>query len=92
MIFVCLLALVIVLVLCYFIAKWFYAVAEEKGYHDNKYFWICFWVSIVGMLLVIALPDRAEKISNAPSDANVPGFISGAMDIPKRKHSEGGQQ
>lgn len=91
-----LLVLVLVLVLSFFIALWFYEVAKEKGHHDNKYFWICFWLGIIGWLLIVALPDRAEKISsataekrsNAPADSDVPGFTSGAMNIPKRKYSE----
>ena len=47
-----------ILVLSYFIAKWFFEVVEEKGYHDKKYFWICFWLGLPGWLLVIALPNR----------------------------------
>lgn len=58
MTFVYLLALVVFFVLAYYDAKWFYEVAEKKGHHDRKYFWICFWLGWVGYLLVIALPDR----------------------------------
>lgn len=60
MFFVYLLALAAVLVLAYFYAKWFYEVAEKKGHHDKKYFWICFWFGFIGFLLVIALPDRGN--------------------------------
>ena len=55
-----LLVLAIIIVLAYYIAKWFFEVAEEKGYHDRKYFWICFWLGIVGYLLVVAMPDRGN--------------------------------
>lgn len=56
---------VILIVLAYFIAKWFYEVAQEKGYHDKKYFWICFWLAGVGIPLVIALPDRGKRAQNS---------------------------
>jgi len=42
----------------YFIAKQFESVAADKGYTGSKYFHMCFWLSLVGYLLVIALPDR----------------------------------
>lgn len=56
--------LVALFALYYFIAKWFYEVAMKKGHRDKKYFWICFWLSWIGYLLIIALPDRgsAEKM------------------------------
>lgn len=44
----------------YFLAKWFFEAAEAKGWHSRKYFWICFWLGLVGYLLVIALPDRGN--------------------------------
>lgn len=45
----------------YFMAKEFYRVAKDKGYPQKKYFWVCFLLGIVGYLLVIALPDRANS-------------------------------
>lgn len=47
----------------WYIAKQFSEVAKAKGYHDSKYFWICFLLSWVGYLLVIALPDRGNIVS-----------------------------
>lgn len=49
-------------VLAYFIAGWFSEVASEKGYSSPKYFWICFFMGLVGQLLVIALPDRGRGV------------------------------
>lgn len=49
-------------VLAYFIAGWFSEVAREKGYSSPKYFWICFFMGLVGQLLVIALPDRGRGV------------------------------
>ena len=40
------------------ICQEFYAVAEQKGYADKKYFWYSFIFGLVGYLLVIALPDK----------------------------------
>lgn len=55
------------IVLSYFIAKWFFEAAKEKGYHNKKYFWICFWLGLVGWILVCALPDR-RNVSHVQLD------------------------
>ena len=46
----------------WYLAKQFYEVAKAKGYYDSKYLWICFWLTFVGYLLVIALPDRGNAV------------------------------
>ena len=46
----------------YIIAKFFADVAEEKGYHESRYFWTPFWLGIVGYLLVAALPDQHARL------------------------------
>lgn len=56
-----LLIVLVYFVLAYIIAGWFSKVAREKGYSSPKYFWICFFMGLVGQLLVIALPDRGCK-------------------------------
>lgn len=50
--------IVLLLIVSYFVANWFYEIAEEKGYYDKKYFWICFLLTLPGWLMVIALPDK----------------------------------
>ena len=60
-----LLLLAIIIAILAFIASQFYYVAQEKGYDEPKYFWIPFLFSLVGYLLVIALPDRS-KPQNSP--------------------------
>lgn len=52
---------IVYLILDYYIAKWFSEAAGAKGYHDSKYFWICFFFGFIGYLLVIALPDRNQR-------------------------------
>lgn len=45
-----------------YVASAFQEVAEEKGFKNSrKYFWLTFLLGIVGMLLVVALPDRKGK-------------------------------
>lgn len=56
------------IVLEYFISKWFFEAAEEKGYHNRKYFWICFWLGAVGWILVCALPDRGNSSQASPDE------------------------
>ena len=56
-----LIILVFLIWLEWYIAKQFYEAAKAKGYYDKKYFWICFWLTWVGYLLVIALPDRGNQ-------------------------------
>lgn len=53
-------ASVLALWINYLIAKEFYFAAREKGYSGKKYLWICFFLGMVGYLLVIALPNRAS--------------------------------
>ena len=42
----------------YYIAGLFYFIAVDKGYSSKVYLHLCFWITIVGFLLVIAMPDR----------------------------------
>ena len=58
------LVLICALVLNFFIAKEFQNIAYEKNANDIKYFWWCFWLGIVGWLMVIALPNNNNGSSN----------------------------
>ena len=51
-------AVIIGLVVSFFMAREFYKAAVARGWPQKKYFWICFLLPIFGYLLVIALPDR----------------------------------
>ncbi len=50
---------IIFLYVKYYIASEIYRASCLKGYPDKKYFWISFFVSTTGCLLVIALPNRS---------------------------------
>ncbi len=51
---------IVYFVIMFIAAIQFYQVAEEKGFPQKKYLWICFLLGIIGYLLVIALPDRKQ--------------------------------
>jgi len=40
------------------VAKNFARIAADKGYAEKKWFHYCFWLGLVGMLMVIAMPDK----------------------------------
>lgn len=46
------------LILNFFISLEFGRIAEAKGHSSRRYFHFCFWLGLVGILMVIALPDR----------------------------------
>ena len=60
------------------IANVFGEIAEEKGHEKKKYFWYCFWLSLAGYLMVVALPDRGIPASSgtyapqAPAEPQIP--------------------
>lgn len=50
--------IVALLYLQYIIAKEFYSAAVTKGYNNRKYLWYCFFLGMIGYLMVIALPNK----------------------------------
>lgn len=54
------LAAIVVLVVWYFAALEFRRIAAMKGYDESKYFWWTFLAGPIGMMMVIALPQKAE--------------------------------
>ena len=52
---------VIMLVIWWFITIEFQQIVEMKGYSDKRYFWWTFFLGLIGILMVIALPDRSSK-------------------------------
>ena len=49
------------LVVSWFAAKEFYKIAEDKGYHGQKYFWWAILLPLVGYLMIVAMPDRGGE-------------------------------
>lgn len=67
--FIILIALAIAAALIYvwyLICREFSLIASEKGWNDRRYFHFCFWLGLVGILMVIALPDRGDNDASAP--------------------------
>ena len=60
------------LVLSYFVAQEFYKAAVAKGWPQKKYFWLCFLLTTVGYLLVIALPDRGGPVQSSFTSDELP--------------------
>lgn len=56
-----LLVAIIVISIDYFIAKEFQTIANEKGFCSTKYFWFTFLLGVIGIMMVIALPDRKSN-------------------------------
>ena len=61
-IFLVIIAALIALWINYLLAGEFYTAALAKGYPHKKYFWICFFLGVIGYLLVIALPQQRHSI------------------------------
>ena len=57
--FVFVLAGIVFIMLDYFISKEFQDIAQKKGHGGVRYFWWTFFTGAVGMLMVVALPDRS---------------------------------
>ena len=51
----------------------FHKIAQMKGHYGKSYFWWTFFTGLIGMMMVIALPDRsgAEK-SDVSHDDELP--------------------
>ncbi len=69
---------VLVFIIQYRIAKEFESVAHQKGHTEDKYFQMCFWLGLVGWILVAALPDRGGCNQKAVADKEPEGVASPA--------------
>ena len=54
-------ALAILIWLNVYISRQFQLAANDKGYTEGKYFWICFFLGVVGYILVAALPVKSTS-------------------------------
>lgn len=75
---------IFVLLVAYFAALEFQTIAEMKGHSEKKYFWWSFFVGFVGMLMVVALPDRSKGVANdyPTVGQSQPGESSQSDDLP----------
>ena len=73
MIFLYLLCIVVGVIIDYVIAKKFEEIAEMKGHEGHTYFWFTFLFGIIGMLMVIALPNqKVPTVSTLPEKKAIP--------------------
>lgn len=66
-----LLVCVFVLIIHGFASSKMNEIAVMKGYPEGGYFGWCFWLGIVGYLMVIALPDRGNTQGQSSPAASV---------------------
>lgn len=52
------------------LANQFYEVAKMKGYKDQKYFFIPFFFTFAGYILVAALPSKTISVSESKKPSN----------------------
>ena len=65
-VFLIILCTLLSLLIDYIIATEFAQIAEAKGHERRKYFWFTFIFMPIGMLMVVALPDRGNTAPKAP--------------------------
>ena len=59
------------IMVAYFIGNEFEFIAKEKGYTSKRYFWWTFLFGLVGIPMVIALPDRRKGAGTTSGSAPV---------------------
>ena len=65
--FLIILGAVVVIVIACAVAFQFRKIAEMKGHGGVPFFWWTFLLGPIGMLMVVALPDRAKQVSEIPA-------------------------
>lgn len=55
------LALAGVCFLEYYIAGLFYYIGVDKGYNGKVYLWVGVFLTVIGYLLIVAMPDRGSN-------------------------------
>ena len=59
---------ILVIVLWYFVGKEFQRIAAMKGHEETRYFWWTFLLGPVGMMMVVALPQKATAPEEVKPD------------------------
>ena len=60
-ILVCLIPLVLMILVWFKASKNMARLAADKGYTERKWFHYCFWLGLVGFLMVCAMPDKNRR-------------------------------
>jgi uncharacterized membrane protein len=86
LVFLIIIGAVVVIVFYSLLSNKFAEIAEMKGHSHKDYFWICFFLTVIGLgiigwLMVIALPDRGSTIERHIDN-------SGKSDIKQYEASE----
>ena len=84
-----LLGVVIALVIDYVVAKKFADIAEMKGHEGDTYFWFTFLLGVVGMLMVVALPN-GNTTSNRPEVKKSNNMTTPVIAAPSQKTANQG--
>lgn len=71
---------IVSLVIWILISKNFARIARDKGYKEKRWFHFCFWLGMVGWIMVAAMPDKSTPAPvtkpaqrpAAPAQRNVP--------------------
>lgn len=69
LVFGVLMGAIVILLFWYFIGKEFERIAQLKGHFEKRYFWCSFLLGPIGMLMVIALPDRGNVVEPTKAQA-----------------------
>lgn len=68
---------VALLTLWVYVCKEFSNIAHEKGYVSSRYFWWTFFLSLFGIMMVVALPDRGtQRVVEASDKAAAPAELT----------------
>ena len=70
--FLLIIACIAFLVLDFFVAREFYLAAAMKGWASKKYFFFAFFLTLIGYLLILALPDRGSVSANSFDSRDLP--------------------
>ena len=56
-----LIPVILMLVVWFKAAKNMARIAADKGYTERKWFHYCFWLGLVGCLMICAMPDKNRR-------------------------------
>lgn len=65
-------AIVLGLLVDFLAAREFYLAAAMKGWDSKKYFFYAFFLTLIGYLLILALPDRGSSAAGSFDSRDLP--------------------